>query len=432
MYHFIGIKGSGMSALAQIMKTLMFEVQGSDVDKSFFTETGLKEKNIPFFVYDEKHIKEGMQIVVGNSIKEDNVELIKAKKLNLKIYTYQEMIGNLIKDYKSIAVSGCHGKTTTTGILAHVLNNTVGANYLIGDGTGSANINNKLFALEACEYQRHFLSYHPYYIIITNIDLDHVDYFKDLEDVKSAYNEFSSHGQKLIVWGDDENIRSLKLKNALYYGIGENNDIRAKNIILTSKGTKFDVYIKDKFYHTFDLPFFGNHLLLNTLAVITICFLEDIPKEEVEKNLITYPGVQRRFNEEIVDKTIIIDDYAHHPTEIKATINAAIQKYPDKKIVAIFQPHTFSRTKEFKDEFVNELRKADKTYILDIHPAREKQEDYQDITSKILIDNIPNSESLNEDSIKKLTLYKDQVFLFLGANDLRPLEQKLKNHLKSR
>ncbi|MFA6777590.1 MAG: Mur ligase family protein, partial [Bacilli bacterium] len=395
-------------------------------------ETGLKEKNIPFFVYDDAHIKEDMQVVVGNSIKEDNVELIKARKLNLKIYTYQEMIGNLIKDYKSIAVSGCHGKTTTTGILAHVLNNTVGTNYLIGDGTGFANINNQLFVLEACEYQGHFLSYYPYYIIITNIDLDHVDYFKDLEDVKSAYKEFSSHGQKLIVWGDDENIRNLKLKNVLYYGIGENNDIRAKNIIPTSKGTKFDVYIKNEFYHTFDLPFFGNHYLLNTLAVITICYLENISKEEIEKALITYPGVQRRFNEEIINKTVIIDDYAHHPTEIKATIEASIQKYPDKKIVVIFQPHTFSRTKEFKNEFINVLKDADKTFILDIHPAREKQEDYQGITSKILIDQIPNSEYLDEENICNLTLYKDQVFLFLGANDLRPLEQKLKKYLKSR
>lgn len=217
MYHFIGIKGAGMSALAQIMKTLGYEVQGSDVDKSFFTEIGLIEKRIPFFVYNKDNIKEDMKIIVGNSIKEDNEELIYAKELSLNIYTYQEMIGNLIRDYRSIAVSGCHGKTTTTGILAHVLNSTVGCNYLIGDGTGNANINNKLFALEACEYQRHFLSYHPHYIIITNIDLDHVDYYKDLEDIKSAYQEFSNQGKQLIVWGDDENIRSLKLDNVLYY-----------------------------------------------------------------------------------------------------------------------------------------------------------------------------------------------------------------------
>ncbi|MDD4795982.1 MAG: UDP-N-acetylmuramate--L-alanine ligase [Bacilli bacterium] len=432
MYHFIGIKGSGMSALAQIMKTLGYEVEGSDVDKSFFTENGLKEKNIPFYVYNESYIKEGMLVVVGNSIKEDNVELIKAKELNLKIYTYQEMIGNLIKDYKSIAVAGCHGKTTTTGILAHVLNKTVGANYLIGDGTGHANINNKLFVLEACEYQRHFLSYHPYYIIITNIDLDHVDYFKDLEDVKSAYKDFASQGKQLIVWGDDENIRSLKLQNVLYYGINDNNDIQAKNIITSSLGTKFDVYIKDKFYKTFDLPFYGNHLLLNTLAVITICYLENINKDDILKALTTYQGVQRRFNEEIVDQSIIIDDYAHHPTEIKATILAAKQKYPNKKIITIFQPHTFSRTRKFASEFIHELTKADKAYILDVHPAREKQEDYQDITSKMLIDKIPNAESLNDNSINKLTIYKDEVFLFLGANDLRPLEEKLKQNLKSR
>ena len=199
MNHFIGIKGSGMSALAQIMKTLGYEVQGSDIDKSFFTEKGLIEKNIPFYIYDENNFNNGMNIVVGNAIKDDNPELIKAKKLNLKIYTYQEMIGKLIKNYKSIAVSGCHGKTTTTGLMAHILNNTVGCNYLIGDGTGSAEPNNKLFVFEACEYQRHFLSYYPYYIIITNIELDHVDYYKDLEDIKSAYGKFAEQVNKLLL-----------------------------------------------------------------------------------------------------------------------------------------------------------------------------------------------------------------------------------------
>lgn len=429
MYHFIGIKGAGMSALAQIMKTLGYEVQGSDVDKSFFTEIGLIEKRIPFFVYNKDNIKEDMKIIVGNSIKEDNEELIYAKELSLNIYTYQEMIGNLIRDYRSIAVSGCHGKTTTTGILAHVLNSTVGCNYLIGDGTGNANINNKLFALEACEYQRHFLSYHPHYIIITNIDLDHVDYYKDLEDIKSAYQEFSNQGKQLIVWGDDENIRSLKLDNVLYYGLNENNNIIAKNIIFNNQGTQFDVYINNEFYEHFDLPFFGNHMLLNSLAVITVCYLENIDKDEIHKYLKTYPGVKRRFTQEFVGESIIIDDYAHHPAEIKTTIKAAKQKYPDKKIVVIFQPHTFTRTEKFAQDFITELKEADKSYVLEIHPAREKQEDYPNITSQILINNISGAELLNKDEILKLADYKNNVFLFLGANDLRPLEEELKKYL---
>ncbi len=430
MYHFIGIKGAGMSALAQIMKTLNYEVQGSDVDKKFFTEIGLIEKNIPFFVYDQNNIKKNMEIVVGNSIKEDNAELIKAKELNLNIYTYQEMIGNLIKDYKSIAVSGCHGKTTTTGILAHVLDNTVGCNYLIGDGTGNANVKNNLFALEACEYQRHFLSYHPYYIIITNIELDHVDYYKDLDDIKSAYQEFSAQGKKLIVWGDDQNIRSLKLNDVLYYGLKENNDIIAKNIKYTNQGTEFDVYINNQFYENFNLPFFGEHLILNSLAVITVCYLKNIPKEDIQRELRTYKGVKRRFTEQIVNNSIIIDDYAHHPTEIKVTINAAKQKYPDKEIIAIFQPHTFSRTMNFLDEFAEELKKSDKTYILDIHPAREKQEDFPNINSNILIDLIPNAEQFNIDDTKNLTKHNNQVFLFLGANDLKDIEERLIDYLK--
>ena len=429
MNHFIGIKGSGMSALAQIMKTLGYEVQGSDIDKSFFTEKGLIEKNIPFYVYNASNIKNGMDIVVGNSIKEDNPEVIKAKKLNLKIYTYQEMIGKLIKNYKSIAVSGCHGKTTTTGLMAHILNNTVGCNYLIGDGTGYANPNNKLFVFEACEYQKHFLSYYPYYIVITNIELDHVDYYQDLDDIKSAYGEFGTQGKQIIAWGDDPNIRSLNLRNTIYYGLNENNDIVAKNIKYNLNGINFEVYINKEFYAEFNLPFFGNHMLLNSLAAITICYLENISKEDIQKHIVTYPGVNRRFSEEKIGNTIIIDDYAHHPTEIKATITAAKQKYPDKKLIVIFQPHTFTRTIELKNEFINELKQANKTYILDIHPAREKQEDYPEVTAKILINNIPEAEHLTSEDISKLVKYQNEVFLFLGANDLRPLENNFKNYL---
>lgn len=429
MYHFIGIKGAGMSALAQIMKTLEYNVQGSDVDKTFFTEIGLIEKNIPFYTYNKDNIKEDMEVIVGNSIKEDNEELIKAKELNLKIYTYQEMIGNLIKDYKSIAVTGCHGKTTTTGMLAHILDNTVGANYLIGDGTGSANIKNKLFALEACEYKRHFLSYHPHYIIMTNIELDHVDYYKNIDDVIDAYQEFSSQGKQLIVYGDDKNIRKLNLNDVLYYGLSDNNDVIAKNIQYSDTGSKFDIYIDNKLYGNFDLPLFGEHIILNALAVITICYLENIPKEDIARLFKTYKGVKRRFSETKVGDSIIIDDYAHHPTEINVTIKATMQKYPDKEIIVIFQPHTFSRTKNFLNEFADSIKKANSSYILDIHPAREKQEDFPNITSDALIKLIPNAEAFNIDETNKLTKHKDNVYLFLGANDLKPIQDKLKELL---
>ena len=180
MYHFIGIKGAGMSALAQIMHSLGMDVQGSDVEKTFFTEKGLREKNIKILPFDENNIHEDLEIVKGNAFTEENVEVKKSIELGLKVNTYQEMVGKLTREFKTISVAGCHGKTTTTAMLSHILDNIKGANYLIGDGTGHANKDNEYFVLEACEYKRHFLEYRQKYGIITNIELDHVDYFKDI------------------------------------------------------------------------------------------------------------------------------------------------------------------------------------------------------------------------------------------------------------
>ena len=431
MYHFIGIKGSGMSSLAQIMHNLGYPVQGSDVANHYFTEIGLKEKGITFFTYNKDNITSDLEIIVGNSIKEDHEELIKAKELNLTIHSYQEMVGNLTKETPTIGVSGCHGKTTTTAMLAHVLGNSVGCNYLIGDGTGEANKNNKLFALESCEYQRHFLSYFPKYVIITNIELDHVDYFKDINDVIDAYTEFANKGEVVIAWGDDPYTRCLMLNSKpLFYGISDNNDVVAKNIEYNNLGSSFDVYINNEYYNHFNVPFCGEHIVLNSLAVITICYLEKIDSDKTSKLLSTFIGAKRRFTETFVNNCVIIDDYAHHPTEINATINSARQKYPDKQLVAVFQPHTFTRTKEFINEYVEVLAKADKSFVLDLHPSREKQEDYPDVTSYNIIDKLDTCDNIKMDEAEKLLPYKDSVILFMGANDLGKIENDFENLIK--
>ena len=175
MYYFIGIKGTGMSALAVILKQLGNEVAGSDIDKHFFTESELIKNNISIYSYNDSNIKNNMTIIKGASIREDNIELKKARELNLEILEYNEMVGKLTEQFKTICIAGCHGKTTTTNMFSKALNNR-GVAYLIGDGTGHATKEDKYFALESCEYKRHFLLYHPYYAVITNIDLDHVDY----------------------------------------------------------------------------------------------------------------------------------------------------------------------------------------------------------------------------------------------------------------
>lgn len=424
MYYLIGIKGTGMSALAGILKDLGYEVKGSDNDNHYFTEEGLKEKNIEVLSYDPKNIQEGMYIIKGGAIKDDNPEVQRALELGLKIHPYEEMVAKLTTMFQTITIAGCHGKTTTTSMLSHVLDELRGANYLIGDGTGHANKENKYFVLEACEYKRHFLAYHPYYAIITNIDLDHVDYYQDIDDVISAYTEYANNAEKMVIaCGDDPYTHSLEVdKPIFYYGLDEDNDIIAKEVEYTENGTSFDVFIEDNYYGHFDLKLFGKHMLLDALAVISFCYYERLEAKEVSKTLKTFEGAKRRFTEYPVLDNIVIDDYAHHPAEIRATLKAVNQKYPDKKTVVVFGPHTYSRTKAFKDDYIDVLSKVDKAYIMDIYGARENQEDF-DITSEDLIKEIPNSESISKDQIDKLLGAHNSVIIFMTPNDITDMEK---------
>lgn len=427
MYHFIGIKGSGMSALAQIMKELGYSVQGSDVPKYFFTEDGLRELGIPILPFDANNIEDGMKIVRGASFHEENVEVKKAIDLGLNMYSYAEMVGSLTKKFRSICIAGCHGKTTTTSMMAHVLNNIKGANYLIGDGTGYANRENEYFIVESCEYRRHFLAYTPDYAIITNIDLDHVDYFKDIDDVIDAYMEFANKAEKMIIaCGDDPYTHSLDVvKPIFYYGLDDDNDIKATNVQYKKDGISFEVTIEGNYYGFFDLPIFGKHMLLDALAVIATCYYERLEARDVAKQLKTFKGARRRFDETVIDDNVIVDDYAHHPNEVKSTIKAARQKYPDKKIIAVFQPHTFSRTEEFQNELAEIMNKVDKAYIMDIHPAREKAEDYPTVTSDLILNKLTNGEHISLDEAYKLENIKNTVVLFMSPNDISSLENNV-------
>lgn len=428
MYYFIGIKGTGMSALACFLKDLGYEVKGSDVERHFFTEKGLNERNIEILTYNENNVTKDMIIIKGNVIKEDHPEYLKAKALDLKIYTYQEMITKLTKMFMTITVAGCHGKTTTSTMAYQVLNAIKGANCLIGDGTGIANKENKYFVLEACEYQRHFLSYTPYYAIITNIELDHVDYYKDIDDVIDAFTEYANNAEKMVIaCGDDPYTHSLEVnKPIFYYGLDEDNDIIAKDVEYTENGVTFDVFVEDNYYGHFDLPLYGKHMLLDALAVISLCYYERFDAKEVSKILKTFHAARRRFNETVVGNNVVIDDYAHHPTELKCTIKSAKQKYPDKKLVVIWGPHTYSRTKAFKDEYIEILKTVDKAYIMDIYAARETQGDI-DIDINDIIKAIPNAEHITQDEINKLLDYKDSVLLFMSPNDLTSFEQNYIN-----
>ena len=431
-YYLVGIKGAGMSALALVLNDLGYDVTGYDDDKNHeFTEDKLDERGIKIYTDENNIIDKNTIVIRSTAIKETHREIVKAKELDLKIYEYNEMLGKIANMFELITIAGCHGKTTTTSLMAHVLKNMGGCNYLIGDGTGYASKENKKFVIEACEYYRHFLVYEPNYAIITNIELDHVDYFKDMQDVIDAYSEYANNAEKMVIaCGDDPYTRMLDLnKPIFYYGIDEDNDIVAKNIEYTAEGVEFDVFVEENYYGHFDLPFYGKHMVLNTLAVISVCYYERMDAKEVAKNLKSFGGAERRFEETIIGDTILVDDYAHHPTEVRAVIKAAKQKYPDKKIVAVFQPHTFSRTQAFAEDLSKALNLADKAFVLDIFPAREKQENYPEVTSNIIVNNLKNGELITDETWEKLKDYKDAVVLFLSPRQIHNMMSKFEEYL---
>ena len=421
-YHFVGIKGAGMSSLAQIMHDLGHEVQGSDIEKYVFTEGALKNKGIKILPFSVDNIHEGMVVIQGNAFPDTHEEIVRAHELKLDVIRYHDFLGQVINQYTSVAVTGAHGKTSTTGLLSHVMNGDKKTSFLIGDGTGMGLPGSDYFAFEACEYRRHFLSYHPDYAIMTNIDYDHPDYFKNIDDVASAFQEMANNVKKAIIaWGDDEHLRNLKADVPIYYyGLSKNDDVYADNIQITENGTQFDVYINGEYYDQFLTPQYGNHNVQNALAVITISYLEKMDVNNIKEALETFGGVKRRFNETFVSKQVLVDDYAHHPREISATIETARKKYPNKDVVAVFQPHTFSRTQAFLDEFADALSKADHVFLCEIFGSI--RENTGELTIQDLINRIDGSALIDENSIDVLEKIDNAVILFMGAGDIQKIQ----------
>ncbi|RLK64132.1 UDP-N-acetylmuramate--L-alanine ligase [Atopobacter sp. AH10] len=421
-YHLIGIKGTGMSALAQVLHGKGYEVQGSDLEKYFFTQKGLDEAGIKVFPFSKENIKAGYTVILGNAFADDHEEVLAAKELGLEVIRYPQFLGQLISHYTSIAITGSHGKTSTTGMLSHVLSHLDKASYLIGDGTGQGTADAKYFVLEACEYRRTFLNYHPDYAVMTNIDFDHPDYYKDIDDVVSAFQSFAHQVKKaLVVCGDDKETPLIKAEVPIWrYGFKEDNDVVIKNLTKTTHGSSFDLYIKGEFYDHFNLPTFGTHNALNAAAVITITYLEGLESRAVEKQIESFKGVKRRFSEKFIHQTVVIDDYAHHPQEIRATLDAARQKYPERVITAIFQPHTFTRTIALLDDFAEALKLADHVFLCDIFAS--VRENAGNVKIEDLAEKIPGSRVLKLEDLSPLLNEKEDVCVFMGAGDVQKYE----------
>ncbi|WP_407882569.1 UDP-N-acetylmuramate--L-alanine ligase [Furfurilactobacillus curtus] len=431
-YYFVGIKGSGMASLALILHDRGDRVEGSDIDQYTFTQRPLEQAGIKIYAFDPANLHEGLTVIAGNAFPDTHPEILQAKKLGLPVIRYHEFLGQLMRGYTSIGVAGAHGKTSTTGLLAHVLSGIAPTSYLIGDGTGKGTPNSRFFVFEADEYRRHFLAYHPDYAIMTNIDFDHPDYYTGIDDVADAFQTFASQvGKAIFAWGDDEHLRQLKANVPIYYyGTKDRDDIQARNVKRTTKGSNFDVYLHDELIGNFEIPLYGEHNVLNSLAVIAVAHFEKVDMTDLRKELLSFKGVKRRFAERSVADMTIIDDYAHHPSEIKATIDAARQKYPDKQLIAVFQPHTFTRTIALMDDFAKSLNLADKVYLTNIFgSAREKTGTVSsaDLGAKI----VKGGDVLTLENLSPLLDYHDAVVIFMGAGDVQKYEREYETLLSN-
>ena len=419
-----------MSALA----LMLHQMGHSDVDKYYFTQRGLEQAGIKILPFDAKNIQADYEIIAGNAFRPDNnVEIAYANEHGISYKRYHEFLGSFMRDFVSFGVAGAHGKTSTTGILSHVLSNITDTSYLIGDGTGRGSAGAKYFVFESDEYERHFMPYHPEYSIITNIDFDHPDYFTSLEDVFNAFNDYAKQITKgLFIYGEDEQLRRITSEAPIYYyGFEKENDFVAHDLLRSTTGSTFKVSYRGQELGEFHIPTFGRHNIMNATAVIGLLYVSGFDLNLVREHLKTFAGVKRRFTEKVVNGTVIIDDFAHHPTEIIATLDAARQKYPSKEIVAIFQPHTFTRTIALLDEFAEALNQADTVYLAQIYGSA-REVDHGDVKVEDLAEKIiKKAEIITVDNVSPLLEHPNAVYVFMGAGDIQTYEYSFERLLSN-
>lgn len=431
-YYCLGIKGAGMSAIACILHDLGHFVTGYDDATDYkFTEDEMNKRCIKIF-YDNEHAVDKDTIVTySRALKQDHKELQRMRDIGASIVEYNQVVGSISAIFKTVAVSGTHGKTTTSLLISQILDNAIGCNYLVGDGTGKASKDNEVFVLESDEYNKHFLAYSPHIAVITNIEMEHVECYSGIEDIIDSFEKFANKAELVIACGDDLNIRKINFTSkCMYYGFNDNNNIVARNVIMTEQGSSFDVYIDEEFYDHVEIPLYGKHMILNSLAAIMVSKYYNVKKDIIEKVIRDFKGAKRRFKETIIGDIVTIDDYAHHPTEVKVTLEAARQKYPDKELVAVFKPNTYSRTAKLYKDFISALSIADKAYVTDVYCDREKQEEYPQINSHLIRDELSNGERITDDEPEKLLCHKNAVICFMSCKDIYTLKDRYEKLIK--
>ena len=385
--HFIGIGGISMSGLAEILHGEHFTISGSDAKESALTKR-LAEKGMQiFYGQTAANIIDGIDLIVYTAaISEDNPEFACAKEKGIPMLSRAELLGQIMDNYThSIAVSGTHGKTTTTSMISQILlsaacDPTITVGGILEAINGNLRVgSSEYFISEACEYTNSFLHFYPKYSIILNVEAEHLDFFKDLEDVRNSFHSFAGNTKEdgvIIINGEIENYEALTAGIAakvITYGLNGNFDYTPANITFDEKAcASYTVLYRGEALMDVKLSVPGMHNVSNSLAAIALSMELNLNKEDVAAGLFAFGGANRRFQYKGTKNGVtIVDDYAHHPTEIRATLNSAAN-YPHERLVLVFQPHTYSRTKAFLNEFAEVLHTVDVVVLAEIYAAREK------------------------------------------------------------
>jgi len=443
--HFIGIGGISMSGLAQVALRRGFKITGSDRSESEITK---KLKTLGATVYtghDAKNVNGASLVVHTAAVHDDNPEMAEAKRQGIRLVDRAEFLGAIMKEFThAVGVAGTHGKTTTTGMLAHALIHAktdptisiggeldlIGGNICCGEGD--------CFVTEACEYTNSFLKFYPTLALITNIEEDHLDFFSGIEEICESFKSFAllteNKGAVIAMW-DDANVKKALSGcdglNIIKYGMSSECDYYPENITIRAGYPSYDVMHNGEKVCTLSLNVPGNHNILNSLATIAVCEELGVSAEIAAKGIETFKGTHRRFEKRgFLNGAIVIDDYAHHPTEIKATLKAA-KEFPHNKIRCIFQPHTYSRTRTLWNEFVEAFDDADELIMTHIYAAREvfdgvtrPEKLVEDICARGV--NAKYIESFADiiDKVKKSAQEGDIIFT-MGAGDVTEIGYEL-------
>lgn len=440
--YFLGIGGIGMSALARYFYQKDCMVSGYDKTPSPLTKQLEKEGIAVHYEDNPNLIPDDIDFVVLTpAIPADSLELNFLRNKNVPILKRAEVLGKISRQCKTVAVSGSHGKTTVTAMITHILNysgkkmsafvggiaKNINSNVIIGDE------NDEVVVMEADEFDHSFLQLSPYISIVTSIDADHLDIYGDKEHLVDSFNQFVNKtvADGVVLYNSDLEIKTDR--KCLTYGF-DDADVMARNVRIEDGMTLFSVVTKEGLdFGEYKMQLFGKHNVMNALVTIMTCFQLHVDMKTVREGLASFEGVLRRFDIRYKDdKVCYIDDYAHHPEEIKATLKAARDVCPDKELTLIFQPHLFSRTRDFMDEFAEALSLADKVVLMEIYPAREKP--MPGITSSVLLEKVSCEKKRlcqKDELLDVIKSIRPQLLITMGAGDIDRFVPQIETLFKS-